>query len=170
MGGTITMVTQEGTTITIPAHELAAQGAHAVTMVTTDGSDEQVGVAGTSLSGLFSWQERKHTKGSAILLNVTAGVVGSSGGTCEHGNRFLQGEAVNNISSCLLFLAAYNNVEEKDSNQTDQSKSLCSPALHACMRSDYMSHRFYNLMISVIMFIKKLPKNFFYFDKIYQWR
>lgn len=42
MGGTITMVTQEGTTITIPAHELATQGAHSVTMVTTDGSDEQV--------------------------------------------------------------------------------------------------------------------------------
>lgn len=36
------MVTQEGTTITIPAHELATQGAHSVTMVTTDGSDEQV--------------------------------------------------------------------------------------------------------------------------------
>lgn len=53
MGGTITMVTQEGTTITIPAHELAAQGAHSVTMVTADGSDEQVGAAGTSLSGLF---------------------------------------------------------------------------------------------------------------------
>lgn len=42
MGGTITMVTQEGTTITIPAHELATQGAHSVTMVTADGSDEQV--------------------------------------------------------------------------------------------------------------------------------
>lgn len=62
MGGTITMVTQEGTTITIPAHELATQGAHAVTMVTADGSDEQVGAAGTSLSGLLSWQERKHTE------------------------------------------------------------------------------------------------------------
>lgn len=36
------MVTQEGTTITIPAHELATQGAHSVTMVTADGSDEQV--------------------------------------------------------------------------------------------------------------------------------
>lgn len=42
MGGTITMVTQEGTTITIPAHELATQGAHSVTMVTADGTDEQV--------------------------------------------------------------------------------------------------------------------------------
>lgn len=57
MGGTITMVTQEGTTITIPAHELAAQGTHSVTMVTADGSDEQVGVAGTSVSGLFIWEE-----------------------------------------------------------------------------------------------------------------
>lgn len=46
MGGTITMVTQEGTTITIPAHELAAQGAYSVTMVTADGSDEQVGASG----------------------------------------------------------------------------------------------------------------------------
>lgn len=36
------MVTQEGTTITIPAHELTTQGAHSVTMVTADGSDEQV--------------------------------------------------------------------------------------------------------------------------------
>lgn len=36
------MVTQEGTTITIPAHELATQGAHSVTMVTADGTDEQV--------------------------------------------------------------------------------------------------------------------------------
>lgn len=42
MSGTITMVTQEGTTITIPAHELATQGAHSVTMVTADGTDEQV--------------------------------------------------------------------------------------------------------------------------------
>ena len=42
MGGTITMVTQEGTTITIPAHELSTQGGHSVTMVTTDGSDGQV--------------------------------------------------------------------------------------------------------------------------------
>ncbi|XP_034031745.1 zinc finger protein 143 [Thalassophryne amazonica] len=44
MGGTITMVTQEGTAITIPAHELARRGAHSVTMVTTDGSDEQVAI------------------------------------------------------------------------------------------------------------------------------
>lgn len=49
MGGTITMVTQEGTTITIPAHELAAQGAHSVTMVTADGSDEQVRASGRNV-------------------------------------------------------------------------------------------------------------------------
>lgn len=63
MGGTITMVTQEGTTITIPAHELATQGAHSVTMVTTDGSDEQVNNSHSSVDctqnnvkGFFSIQ------------------------------------------------------------------------------------------------------------------
>lgn len=62
MGGTITMVTQEGTTITIPAHELAAQGAHSVTMVTADGSDEQVGASDgiSSLSGLSVWEEKNN--------------------------------------------------------------------------------------------------------------
>lgn len=52
MGGTITMVTQEGTTITIPAHELATQGAHSVTMVTTDGSDEQVNISPSFLQNV----------------------------------------------------------------------------------------------------------------------
>ncbi|XP_029607539.1 zinc finger protein 143 isoform X1 [Salmo trutta] len=42
MGGTITMVTQEGTTITIPAHELMSQGHNSVTMVTADGTEGQV--------------------------------------------------------------------------------------------------------------------------------
>ncbi len=44
MGGTITMVTQEGTTITIPAHEamLSSGGAHSVTMVSADGTEGQV--------------------------------------------------------------------------------------------------------------------------------
>lgn len=51
MGGTITMVTQEGTTITIPAHELTTQGAHSVAMVTTDGSDEQVSVCPSAVVG-----------------------------------------------------------------------------------------------------------------------
>lgn len=44
MGGTITMVTQEGTTITIPAHELMSQGHHSVTMVTADGTEGQVSI------------------------------------------------------------------------------------------------------------------------------
>lgn len=45
MGGTITMVTQEGTTITIPAHEamLSSGGAHSVTMVSADDTEGQVG-------------------------------------------------------------------------------------------------------------------------------
>lgn len=42
MGGTITMVTQEGTTI--PAHELMSQGHHSVTMVTADGTEGQVSI------------------------------------------------------------------------------------------------------------------------------
>lgn len=39
------MVTQEGTTITIPAHEamLSSGGAHSVTMVSADGTEGQVG-------------------------------------------------------------------------------------------------------------------------------
>lgn len=47
MGGTITMVTQEGTTITIPAHEamLSSGGTHSVTMVSADGTEGQVSVA-----------------------------------------------------------------------------------------------------------------------------
>lgn len=61
MGGTITMVTQEGTTITIPAHELAAQGAHSVTMVTADGSDEQVGASGRIITQrAFQLARKKH--------------------------------------------------------------------------------------------------------------
>lgn len=50
MGGTITMVTQEGTTITIPAHEamLSSGGAHSVTMVSADGTEGQV-------AGVTSW-------------------------------------------------------------------------------------------------------------------
>uniref|UniRef100_A0AAY4D9H7 C2H2-type domain-containing protein n=1 Tax=Denticeps clupeoides TaxID=299321 RepID=A0AAY4D9H7_9TELE len=53
MGGTITMVTQEGTTITIPAHEamLSSGGAHSVTMVTADGTEGQVAIVTPDLSG-----------------------------------------------------------------------------------------------------------------------
>lgn len=43
IGNTITMVTQDGTTITVPAHDavISTQDTHSVTMVTTDGSDGQ---------------------------------------------------------------------------------------------------------------------------------
>ncbi|XP_051512385.1 zinc finger protein 143 isoform X2 [Myxocyprinus asiaticus] len=52
MGGTITMVTQEGTTITIPAHEamLSSGGAHSVTMVSADGTEGQVAIVTPDLS------------------------------------------------------------------------------------------------------------------------
>lgn len=44
MSGTVTMVTQEGTTITIPAHEamLSSGEGHSVTMVSADGTEGQV--------------------------------------------------------------------------------------------------------------------------------
>lgn len=44
MGNTITMVTQDGTTITVPAHEavLSSGETHSVTMVTADGTEGQV--------------------------------------------------------------------------------------------------------------------------------
>ncbi|KAJ3596528.1 hypothetical protein NHX12_002934 [Muraenolepis orangiensis] len=57
MGGTITMVTQEGTTITIPAHELSTQGGHSVTMVTTDGSDGQVAIMTPDMSSFQTVEE-----------------------------------------------------------------------------------------------------------------
>uniref|UniRef100_A0A673FKE9 Zinc finger protein 143-like n=1 Tax=Sinocyclocheilus rhinocerous TaxID=307959 RepID=A0A673FKE9_9TELE len=52
MGGTITMVTQEGTTITIPAHEamLSSGGAHSITMVSADGTEGQVAIVTPDLS------------------------------------------------------------------------------------------------------------------------
>ena len=51
MGGTITMVTQEGTTITIPAHEaMLSGGTHSVTMVSADGTEGQVWDAGAQVS------------------------------------------------------------------------------------------------------------------------
>uniref|UniRef100_A0A8B9LCH3 Zinc finger protein 143 n=1 Tax=Astyanax mexicanus TaxID=7994 RepID=A0A8B9LCH3_ASTMX len=50
--GTITMVTQEGTTITIPAHEamLSPGEAHSVTMVSADGTEGQVAIVTPDLS------------------------------------------------------------------------------------------------------------------------
>uniref|UniRef100_A0AAY5EC78 C2H2-type domain-containing protein n=1 Tax=Electrophorus electricus TaxID=8005 RepID=A0AAY5EC78_ELEEL len=52
MSGTITMVTQEGTTITIPAHEamLSTGEAHSVTMVSADGTEGQVAIVTPDLS------------------------------------------------------------------------------------------------------------------------
>lgn len=70
MGGTITMVTQEGTTITIPAHELATQGAHSVTMVTADGTDEQV----SSALKKVSWCTGKWGPLGVLLMNFDASV------------------------------------------------------------------------------------------------
>ncbi|KAJ8406429.1 hypothetical protein AAFF_G00300030 [Aldrovandia affinis] len=52
MGNTITMVTQDGTTITVPAHEavLSSDGTHAVTMVTADGTEGQVAIVTPDLA------------------------------------------------------------------------------------------------------------------------
>ncbi|KAM9480801.1 zinc finger protein 143 isoform 1-T2 [Clarias gariepinus] len=52
MSGTITMVTQEGTTITIPAHEamLSSGEGHSVTMVSADGTEGQVAIVTPDLS------------------------------------------------------------------------------------------------------------------------
>lgn len=51
LGHTITMVTQDGTTITLPTHEamLSADGTHSVTMVTADGTEGQVSFTTTFL-------------------------------------------------------------------------------------------------------------------------
>uniref|UniRef100_A0A3B4CLR0 C2H2-type domain-containing protein n=1 Tax=Pygocentrus nattereri TaxID=42514 RepID=A0A3B4CLR0_PYGNA len=58
MSGTITMVTQEGTTITIPAHEamLSSGETHSVTMVSTDGTEGQVAIVTPDLS-MFRTEE-----------------------------------------------------------------------------------------------------------------
>ncbi|XP_015193501.1 zinc finger protein 143 isoform X1 [Lepisosteus oculatus] len=52
LGNTITMVTQDGTTITVPAHEavLASGGTHSVTMVTADGTEGQVAIVTPDLA------------------------------------------------------------------------------------------------------------------------
>uniref|UniRef100_A0A3B3BA75 Zinc finger protein 143b n=1 Tax=Oryzias melastigma TaxID=30732 RepID=A0A3B3BA75_ORYME len=79
MGGTITMVTQEGTTITIPAHELAAQGAHTVTMVATDGSDEQVAIMTPDMASFQTVEEANYTQEQEDLHPVT--LLATSNGT-----------------------------------------------------------------------------------------
>ncbi|MBN3303756.1 ZN143 protein, partial [Amia calva] len=52
LGNTITMVTQDGTTITVPAHEavLSSGGTHSVTMVTADGTEGQVAIVTPDLA------------------------------------------------------------------------------------------------------------------------
>ncbi|XP_019934967.1 zinc finger protein 143 [Paralichthys olivaceus] len=79
MGGTITMVTQEGTTITIPAHELATQGAHSVTMVTTDGSDEQVAIMTPDMASFQTVEEAGYSQEQDGIHPVT--LLATSNGT-----------------------------------------------------------------------------------------
>uniref|UniRef100_A0A3B4T7W8 Zinc finger protein 143b n=1 Tax=Seriola dumerili TaxID=41447 RepID=A0A3B4T7W8_SERDU len=79
MGGTITMVTQEGTTITIPAHELTTQGAHSVTMVTTDGSDEQVAIMTPDMTSFQTVEEAGYSQGQDDIHPVT--LLATSNGT-----------------------------------------------------------------------------------------
>lgn len=79
MGGTITMVTQEGTTITIPAHELATQGAHSVTMVTTDGSDEQVAIMAPDMASFHTVEEAAYSQEQEEIHPVT--LLATSNGT-----------------------------------------------------------------------------------------
>uniref|UniRef100_A0A3Q3AWI3 Zinc finger protein 143b n=1 Tax=Kryptolebias marmoratus TaxID=37003 RepID=A0A3Q3AWI3_KRYMA len=79
MGGTITMVTQEGTTITIPAHELASQGAHSVTMVATDGSDEQVAIMTPDMASFQTVEETNYSQEQEDLHSVT--LLATSNGT-----------------------------------------------------------------------------------------
>uniref|UniRef100_A0A3Q4HDM8 Zinc finger protein 143b n=1 Tax=Neolamprologus brichardi TaxID=32507 RepID=A0A3Q4HDM8_NEOBR len=79
MGGTITMVTQEGTTITIPAHELTTQGAHSVTMVTTDGSDEQVAIMTPDMASFQTVEEAGYSQEQDDIHPVT--LLATSNGT-----------------------------------------------------------------------------------------
>ncbi|XP_035272805.1 zinc finger protein 143-like [Anguilla anguilla] len=58
MGNTITMVTQDGTTITVPAHEavLSSGETHSVTMVTADGTEGQVAIVTPDLATFHAAQ------------------------------------------------------------------------------------------------------------------
>ncbi|XP_034005156.1 zinc finger protein 143 [Trematomus bernacchii] len=79
MGGTITMVTQEGTTITIPAHELTTQGAHSVTMVTTDGSEEQVAIMTPDMAAFQTVEDSGYSQEHEDIHPVT--LLATSNGT-----------------------------------------------------------------------------------------
>ncbi|KAM6973544.1 zinc finger protein 143 isoform 1-T1 [Aplochiton taeniatus] len=73
MGGTITMVTQEGTTITIPAHELTSHGAHSVTMVTTDGVDgQQVAIMTPDMASFQTVEETGYSEDAAHPVTLLA--------------------------------------------------------------------------------------------------
>ncbi|KAG2463096.1 IPO7 protein, partial [Polypterus senegalus] len=58
VGNTITMVTQDGTTITVPTHEavLSSGGTHSVTMVTADGTEGQVAIVTPDLTAFQAAQ------------------------------------------------------------------------------------------------------------------
>ncbi|KAJ8247548.1 hypothetical protein GJAV_G00247610 [Gymnothorax javanicus] len=58
MGNTITMVTQDGTTITVPAHDavISSSETHAVTMVTADGTEGQVAIVTPDLAAFHAAQ------------------------------------------------------------------------------------------------------------------
>ncbi|XP_034541866.1 zinc finger protein 143 isoform X1 [Notolabrus celidotus] len=79
MGGTITMVTQEGTTITIPAHELTTQGTHSVTMVTTDGTEEQVAIMTPDMAAFHTVEEAAYSQEQDEIHPVT--LLATSNGT-----------------------------------------------------------------------------------------
>uniref|UniRef100_A0AAV2L3H7 C2H2-type domain-containing protein n=1 Tax=Knipowitschia caucasica TaxID=637954 RepID=A0AAV2L3H7_KNICA len=82
MGGTITMVTQEGTTITIPAHELTHQRAHhlsdhnTIAMVTGEAGEEQVAIMTPDMSAFQTVEEAAYTQdqdGAVTLLATSNG-------------------------------------------------------------------------------------------------
>lgn len=64
IGNTITMVTQDGTTITVPAHDavISSAGTHSVAMVTAEGSE------GQQVRHTLSWHLGWGPSGAAIEL------------------------------------------------------------------------------------------------------
>uniref|UniRef100_A0AAQ4P3A2 C2H2-type domain-containing protein n=1 Tax=Gasterosteus aculeatus aculeatus TaxID=481459 RepID=A0AAQ4P3A2_GASAC len=79
VGGTITMLTQEGTTITIPAHELTMHGGHSVTMVTTLGPDEQVAIMTPDMAAFQTVEEAGYSQEQDDIHPVT--LLATSNGT-----------------------------------------------------------------------------------------
>uniref|UniRef100_A0A0E9WM26 Uncharacterized protein n=1 Tax=Anguilla anguilla TaxID=7936 RepID=A0A0E9WM26_ANGAN len=74
MENTITMVAQDGTTITVPAHEaMLSGGTRAVTMVTADGTEGQVAIVTPDLAAFQTSQvelsqEHQHHPHPVTLL------------------------------------------------------------------------------------------------------